>query len=88
MLLTISGCSSESVIELAVPLIAAAFKDRFSINYPLALDTNGEIAINFGVRALPEKFFIDNKGEILKKVIGPVNESQLNEILEELLSDK
>jgi len=65
-----------------------SFKDRFSINYPLALDTNGEIAINFGVRALPEKFFIDNRGKILKKVIGPVNESQLNEILEELLSDK
>ncbi|MDP7194437.1 MAG: TlpA disulfide reductase family protein [Dehalococcoidia bacterium] len=67
---------------------ALSFKDRFSINYPLALDTNGEIAINFGVRALPEKFFIDNRGKILKKVIGPVNESQLNEILEELLSDK
>ena len=64
------------------------FKDRFSINYPLALDTNGEIAINFGVRALPEKIFINNKGEILKKIIGPVNESQLNEILEELILTK
>ena len=67
---------------------ALSFKDRFSIKYPLALDTNGEIAINFGVRALPEKFFIDNRGKILKKIIGPVNESQLNEILEELLLTK
>ena len=46
------------------------------------------MAINFGVRALPEKFFIDQNGKIIKKVIGPVSEYQLNKILEELISEK
>jgi len=65
-----------------------SFQERFSINYPLSIDTNGEMAINFGVRALPEKFFIDQNGKIIKKVIGPVSEYQLNKILEELISEK
>ena len=35
------------------------------------------------MKALPEKFFINNKGKIVKKYIGPINEIELNNLIKE-----
>ena len=55
-----------------------------AIEYPVGIDERGRIGVDFGVKALPEKFFVMPDGEIVKKVIGPSSRSQLDAILTEL----
>jgi cytochrome c biogenesis protein CcmG/thiol:disulfide interchange protein DsbE len=44
------------------------------------------IAINYGVRGIPEKFFIDRDGVIRQKFVGPMHADKLRETLDELLA--
>lgn len=55
-----------------------------AIEYPVGIDERGRIGVDFGVKALPEKFFVMPDGEIVKKVVGPSSRSQLDAILTEL----
>ena len=56
------------------------------LTYPSGLDSNGKTAIEFGVRGIPEKYFIDRRGNVVRKFIGPVNDEQLAKVLDELLA--
>ena len=46
----------------------------------LAEDQNGKNSVNFGVYGIPETILIDSELKILKKYIGPLNISDVNEI--------
>ncbi len=48
----------------------------------LAKDNNGKQSVNFGIYGIPESILIDSKSNILKKIIGPLNEKDLKEIKE------
>ena len=48
----------------------------------LAKDSSGKQSVNFGIYGIPESILIDNKFNILKKIIGPLNEKDLEEIKE------
>ena len=48
----------------------------------LAKDSSGKQSINFGIYGIPETILIDNEFNILKKIIGPLNERDLEEIKE------
>ena len=60
--------------------------DRYGVTYPNVIDNEGATAVSFGVRGVPEKFFLDENGTIIRKVIGPVSPEQLREILDSLLA--
>ena len=60
------------------------FIDTVGIEYATGMDDRGHIAVDFGVRGLPEKFFVMPDGEVVKKVIGPSTRAQLDSILSEL----
>ena len=62
------------------------FVDKNNIKYDITIDQDGSTAIDYGVKALPEKFFISREGKIIKKYIGPIDAKLLNSILEELTS--
>ena len=53
--------------------------------YPNGIDDGGKIAISYGVRGIPEKFFIDPDGTIVRKFSGPVGVEKLREILDSML---
>lgn len=59
---------------------------RYGITYPNGLDEKGAIAIDYGITGIPEKYFIDRDGVLLKKLIGPMKEDRLREVLDELLA--
>jgi len=59
---------------------------RFGVAYPNGLDDSGKIAIDYGVRGIPEKFFVDRDGNLVKKFIGPATPAKLGEILDGLLA--
>ena len=46
----------------------------------LANDSTGKQSVNFGIYGIPESILVDNKLNILKKIIGPLNEKDLEEI--------
>ena len=46
----------------------------------LAEDKNGKNSVNFGVYGIPETILIDSELKILKKYIGPLNITDVNEI--------
>ena len=79
---------------------AQGFVDEIGVTYPIALDTDGSLANELGVRGLPQTFFIDrdfrfeklSPGEALdgagdRVVFGAIDEETLEAKIEELLDE-
>ncbi len=60
--------------------------DRFTITYPNIIDDDGQTAVRFGIHGVPEKFFLDANGIIVRKLTGPVSPERLREILDSMLA--
>jgi len=60
------------------------FIERYSITYLNGPDKS-DIALDFGMLGVPETFFIDQEGQIVRKFKGGINSEQLRTFLEELL---
>ncbi len=60
------------------------FMERNRTMFPLGIDEQGTVAISYGVKGIPEKFFIGADGRVLKKVIGPMTARQLDNLLSQL----
>ena len=58
---------------------------EFDITYPNAIDDSGKTAIAYGVLGIPEKFFLDPNGNIIRKFVGPIDPETLRSILDEIL---
>ena len=50
--------------------------------YYMAKDTTGKQSVNFGIYGIPESILINNETIVLKKIVGPINEQNLNDIKE------
>ncbi len=66
---------------------AELFLQQQGHEYPNGIDAEGKIAISYGVRGIPEKFFIGRDGSIARKFTGPMNPELLRQILDALLSE-
>jgi len=64
---------------------AREFIQRFGVTYPIGPDPKGAIAVEYGVTGIPEKFFIDARGRIARKLVGPMNEERLSRQLDRML---
>jgi cytochrome c biogenesis protein CcmG/thiol:disulfide interchange protein DsbE len=56
---------------------AGDFMREFRVSYPNVRDRSDDVAVDWGVAALPETFFIDGRGRVVGHVIGAVSDSQL-----------
>ncbi len=65
---------------------ALDFLEAFETTYPNGVDEAGKIAIDYGVRGIPEKFFIDQKGVVRQKFVGPMQADALRAAIDGLLS--
>jgi len=61
---------------------ALAFLQEFSVGYPVVVDPNGAVYINYGVVAVPETYVITPQGTIEKKFAQPVQGPDLAAVLE------
>jgi cytochrome c biogenesis protein CcmG, thiol:disulfide interchange protein DsbE len=59
--------------------------ERYGVTYPNGVDKQGVITIDYGVRGIPEKFFINRDGVLVKKFVGPMPGDTLRAVLDELL---
>jgi cytochrome c biogenesis protein CcmG, thiol:disulfide interchange protein DsbE len=64
---------------------AVRYVDAFQMPYPNGIDESGSIAIDYGVRGIPEKYFIDTQGVVRQKFVGPMRADALREALDRLL---
>ena len=67
---------------------ANTYVKDFGLTYPSGVDTDGVIAIDYGVRGIPEKFFIGRDGGIRQKFVGPMSADTLRQTLDRLLAEK
>ncbi len=49
--------------------------------YPNLIDLKGHVALDYGVAGVPETFFIDERGQIVYKHVGPLDEATLRRML-------
>ena len=59
---------------------------EFDVPYHNVMDDKGEIAIDYGVAGIPEKFFIDREGKLVRSFVGPIDTGSLREVLDGLLA--
>ena len=64
---------------------AEDFVDEFDVPYPSGVDSDGLIIIDYGIKGIPEKIFIDADGVIRKKFVGPMDADTLRATLNSLL---
>ena len=67
---------------------AHTYVKDFGLTYPSGVDTDGVIAIDYGVRGIPEKFFIGRDGVIRQKFVGPMTADTLRQALDRLLAEE
>ena len=65
---------------------AEVFLQQEGQTYPNGFDTSGSVAIDYGVRGIPEKYFIDRSGILKKKLSGPMTEATLRNTINELIA--
>ena len=67
---------------------AERFARMYGKTYILGLDTDGKVALDYGVTGVPETFFINEKGIIIHKEAGPVTEETLKKYTSLLTAGK
>ena len=65
--------------------LARAFLKRFSVTYPNGRDASGTIAVDYGMSGVPETYFVDRSGQLVRKWQGPLDEPRLRQFLDDLL---
>ncbi len=65
---------------------AQEFARSHGVTYPIGFDDVGEIASRYGVAYTPTTFFVDRRGRIVKRVLGPVPGAELDSQIERALS--
>ena len=65
---------------------ALAHIAHFDVPYPNGFDHEGIIAIDYGIRGIPEKIFVDGNGETIKKFVGPITAETLRKTINQLLT--
>ncbi len=59
---------------------------EYDLPYPNVLDDKGRVAIDYGVAGIPEKYFIDESGNVVRSFVGPMEPGSLRAILDGLLA--
>ena len=68
------------------PEASAAFLSEFEISYPHAVDADGELLQELGVRGLPVTVAVDEEGEIVERRVGQLTPEDVQELIDALLA--
>lgn len=61
--------------------VLTAFTQELAIQFPVALDTGGQVSKRYKVKALPQTVILDPQHKIIAAILGGVSEAELNNSL-------
>ena len=62
------------------------FVDRYALDYPILLDPTLDNYYRWAsTDGLPRHFFVDERGTVVREVIGPLEPARMTAILEDLI---
>jgi cytochrome c biogenesis protein CcmG/thiol:disulfide interchange protein DsbE len=61
------------------------YLEEYNITYPNAPDLRSSISSKYDITGVPETFFIDKEGNVVHIQLGPVNESMLTGLIDQML---
>jgi cytochrome c biogenesis protein CcmG/thiol:disulfide interchange protein DsbE len=64
---------------------AESFLQLHTITYPVVLDTDGAVAMKYGITGLPQTIFINRHGTVVSKVPGELTSKTLSSNLQAIL---
>jgi cytochrome c biogenesis protein CcmG/thiol:disulfide interchange protein DsbE len=84
--------ADKDVVFLGVAYIdvepkSKAYLERFNITYPNAPDLRSSISSKYEITGVPETFFINKAGKITHIQLGPVNETMLTTLIDQMLAE-
>lgn len=82
-----AGVGDASVVSVVYDTRPAKAREFFAENggdWPVVLDPDGRIALDFGVSGVPESYVIAPDGTVAVKLVGGVTASQLDQIVADL----
>ena len=65
------------------PEAVRAFRDKAGGEWPMVVDEGNGIAVDFGVRGVPESFLVAPDGRVAARLVGGVRASQLDDLIGE-----
>lgn len=65
---------------------AQAYMDQYNITYPSGPDLGSKISKDYAITGVPETIFIDKDGNIAHVQIGPIEQQQLYQLLNDLMA--
>lgn len=78
----------ENIVVLAVNLTSgdnreklAPFISEYSLTFPILLDESGDIGRKYQVFTIPTSYFIDEQGNIAQKIVGPMDEEFMENVM-------
>ncbi|WP_298826856.1 redoxin domain-containing protein [uncultured Planococcus sp.] len=82
----------ENVVILAVNLTTKdkglgkieEFVEEFGLEFPIPMDENGDVGSTYQAASIPTSYMIDTNGRIQNKVVGPMDEPMMEQLIAEL----
>lgn len=65
--------------------LARGFLKRFNVTYPNGRDASGAVSVEYGMSGVPETYFVDRNGTLVRKWQGPLDEARIRQFLDPLL---
>ncbi|WP_042346560.1 redoxin domain-containing protein [Bacillus massiliigorillae] len=60
------------------------FANDYKLTFPILLDEQGAVGSTYQIMTIPTSLFIDEKGKIQQKVVGPMDEETIQKYLSKL----
>jgi cytochrome c biogenesis protein CcmG/thiol:disulfide interchange protein DsbE len=64
------------------------YLEEYNITYPNAPDLRSTISSKYDITGVPETFFIDKEGKVVHIQLGPVNETLLTGLIDQMLASE
>lgn len=58
-----------------------AFVEENGLTFPILLDEEGVVGQNYQIATIPTSYMIDTEGNIVKKVVGPMDEEMMESLI-------